>query len=152
MKHFEKETKFESGRHIDNDPKGPWKGMSPKDDYGRFEILFRTNGNFEFVMVHEHKEDNIDHGERIYEQKSNFSGIYEIETNASDKLIVNLNITHEVKIISKCTNFDFKPKEEISHNLNIKFTSFKNKDFLFSNAKIFLFEGGYYGGFVFTEK
>ena len=145
--HFDQVKKFSSSKMVDWD-KGPWGGMSPKKDHSKFEIIFQTNGNFELIITHVHTEDNIDHGERNYEQHSDFNGHYDIINESQDSLVVKLNISNEIKTIKKCTNFDFKGREEKSHNLTIVFSNNKN-EFTLSEADIFIFEGGYYGSFLF---
>ena len=152
MKHFEKEKIINSDKHIDRDKSGPWKGMEPIDDYGNFRIVFKTDGSFEFTMYQKRISENIDHGERSYEQKSKFKGTYEVlDTEPGDLLTLNLNILHEVRAVIKCTNFEFKPLEEIKHNSIVKFKKTENNHCIFSESDIFKFINGYYGGFIFSE-
>ncbi|MBM3454668.1 MAG: hypothetical protein FJX80_05925 [Bacteroidetes bacterium] len=146
--HFGQDTNFESSKTIDWD-KGPWGGMSPKKDYSKFEIFFHENGDFELIINHKHTEDNIDHGERNYNQHSSFTGQYIIEVDNNDLLKVKLNINQEIKIIKECTNFDFIQKQEINHNLIITFSKKGKDEFSFSESDIFTYEGGYYGSFLF---
>jgi|688.fasta_scaffold1131007_1 hypothetical protein len=152
MKHFEKEQKINSNKHIDRDTPGPWKGMEPKDDYGNFMIVFKPDGSFEFTMNQKRISENIDHGERSYDQKSEFKGTYEVlDAELGDLLTLNLKILHEVRAIIKCTNFEFNPLEEKTHNLLVKFKKTENNDFIFSESDIFKFMNGFYGGFIFSE-
>lgn len=146
--HFEKDTNFESSLTIDWD-QGPWRGMSPREDYSKFEIFFHKNGDFELIINHKHTENDVDHGERNYNQHSSFTGSYIIEVDNNVLLKVKLNINQEIKIIKECTNLNFIQKQEINHDLNITFSKYIRDKFSFSKSDIFTYEGGRYGSFLF---